>query len=269
MAIVVASISTNTMGAGGVLTKPTGLAVGDFMVAIVVAETIANLASPGGWTNQGSRDTATYAKTTLFTKVADSGDVAASNFTFTGTDIRGGILYRITGAATSNVYFGSGNAVPAGSKAHVIVWSGSGDNGGRTVTHSNYTVTGGATPTFTERLDSSEATGLTTCFGVADGYYNSDQTISAFSVTLSGAIDENTTGLFIIAEQQDATAQISHVNVSPTLNALESSNTATAQISHVNVIPGLNSLDAVDSSDRTQWVTPTKEVTNWNNPTIT
>ena len=268
MAIAVASVSTNTMGTGGVLTKPTGLAVGDLMVAIVVAETVADLASPGGWTNQGSRDTANYAKTKLFTKVADSGDVAASNFTFTGTDIRGGILYRITGGITSTFYFGSGNAVPTGSKAQVIVWSGSGDNGGRTVTHSAYSVTGGATPTFTERLDSSEATSLTTCFGVADGYYNSDTTISAFSVTLSGAIDENISGLFIIVEQQNATAQISHVNVEPTIHAPTGSNTSTAQISHVNAPPTLNGLITKNSNDTTQWINETANPTTWINETL-
>jgi hypothetical protein len=93
MAAVVESVSTNTMGTGGVLTKPTGLAVGDTMIAILAsAGGTNNIAAPGGWATVTSLNTPTYTKSRVFSKTADSGDVAASNFTFTGTDIKGGIL---------------------------------------------------------------------------------------------------------------------------------------------------------------------------------
>lgn len=263
MAIAVASVTTNAMGVGGVFAKPTGLAVGDTMLAIMVAEGTQNLASPAGWTTVGDSDTATYTKTRAFSKVADSSDVAASNFTFTGTDIRGGILYRITGGGLLHVDV----ADPIANQSLVIIWAHGGDNAGRTTTFSGYSVTGGASPTFTERLDSNESTGLTTCFAVADGIYNSNANISAFSVTADSSVDEVSSKILVFEAQQDANADISHLAIPPTLTGLESSNTATADVSHLAVTPSINGVEATNSSDRTQWTNEAKPTTTWTNQT--
>ena len=218
MAVAIQSVSTNAMGTGGVITKPTGLAVGDVLLAIVVAEETEDLAAPAGWTSVDARGTATYAKAAAFIKTADASDVAASNFTFTGTNIRGGILYRTTGGAISKVGWWTSPSFipPVGSTSHVFVFSFAGDNSGRTVTYSGYSVAGGATPVFTERLDSSEATGLTTCFGIADGAYNSSATLTGYGVSLSGGIDENLTALIVLPAQADGQGTNALHSVSPT-----------------------------------------------------
>lgn len=228
------------MGVGGVFAKPTGLAVGDTMLAIMVAEATQNLASPAGWTTVGDSDTATYTKTRAFSKVADSSDVAASNFTFTGTDIRGGILYRITGGGLLHVDV----ADPIANQSLVIIWAHGGDNGGRTTAFSGYGVVGGDSPTFTERIDSAEATGLTTNFAVADAIYNSSANITGYTVTAGSAVDETASRILVFEAQQDANADISHLAIPPTLTGLESSNTATADVSHLAITPSINGVEA-------------------------
>lgn len=96
-------------------TKPSGLAVGDLMVmeAALVAEATVTPSLPSGWTIPSgattSRNSATFAQTYVAYKEADSGDVAATNFTFDGTVSGGlapyaafGVIKRITGARTSS-----------------------------------------------------------------------------------------------------------------------------------------------------------------------
>lgn len=93
------------------ITKPTSLAVGDLMVAHITAYGGSTVASSdwnvlSGWTRETDTNVAdgpanTGVRTNTQYKIADSGDVAASNFTFTwggsSTNLLGGIL-RITGA---------------------------------------------------------------------------------------------------------------------------------------------------------------------------
>lgn len=91
MAITVGSTSTKTSHIQDmVITKPSGLVVGDLMVAAVnFTQAISN---PGGWTqlyNSGNF----Y----VFYKIATSGDVAASNFTFGTSGNGAGFITRITG----------------------------------------------------------------------------------------------------------------------------------------------------------------------------
>lgn len=95
-----------------VITKPSSLAAGDLMVAFITEGNSGGTPNtPSGWTlitdindiGVGGVDTFCFAK------IADAGDAAASNFTFSysgsNTNIEG-ILYRITGtfASTNNIY---------------------------------------------------------------------------------------------------------------------------------------------------------------------
>lgn len=265
MAIVVESVSTNAMGTGGVLTKPTGLAVGDLLLAIVVAENTANLASPGGWTGLGSAYTATCAISNGFYKVADSGDVSASDFTFTGTDIRGGILYRISGASITHAFAGTGN--PEGLESLVILWGVQGDNDGSSGSVAASSVTGGASVTFTARLNSSENTGISTAFGVGDGIYSSGDAITAFSVSFGGGMDESASQMIVIPAVANATGTNALLSVSPTL------------FNNAGVDVGGNGTNALlevepeffdqsgNATSRTEWVNEPKPSTSWNNET--
>lgn len=94
--------------------KPSGLAVGDLMLAFVGINditTAANINTPSGWTLIRT-DTQTNLEARSFWKIADSSDVAASNFTFTfsaAQDNHTCEIHRIQGAhATTPIDANSG-----------------------------------------------------------------------------------------------------------------------------------------------------------------
>ena len=92
-----------------VVTKPSGLAVGDIMVGTVAVTASASGSTnhPSGWTDiTGELSGGANQKVRAFYKIADSADVAASDFTFTGsgTDcIIGGAIYAIIPGGISTV----------------------------------------------------------------------------------------------------------------------------------------------------------------------
>lgn len=103
MAVVFESASTTnfTSGTSITITKPSGLAVGDLMIGFIggSSNTSANYTFPGGWTVIDGSTTGGESWRSGY-KVADSGDVAASNFTMGSTDgeFIGGSIVRISGA---------------------------------------------------------------------------------------------------------------------------------------------------------------------------
>lgn len=81
------------------VTKPTGLAVGDLLLAIIAKDDDLSMSPPAGWTTDfdGSGVAALACASFIFHKVADAADVAASVFTFTGdSEDYVGRLYRIS-----------------------------------------------------------------------------------------------------------------------------------------------------------------------------
>lgn len=109
MAIAYQSIATTDFNevspATLTITKPSGLAVGDMMVAYIVWDTSNTTAPtlPSGWTLLLHDTTGT--KSAWAYKIADSGDVAASNFVFTldGTvTASGGSIMRWSGVGLIN-----------------------------------------------------------------------------------------------------------------------------------------------------------------------
>ncbi len=87
------------------VTKPTGLAVGDLLLAIISKDDDITMSPPGTWGTafDGSKSAAQACASFCFYKVADSTDVAASVFTFTGdNEDYVGRLYRISGADTTS-----------------------------------------------------------------------------------------------------------------------------------------------------------------------
>jgi hypothetical protein len=89
MAVTYQSISTAAIGdADLVIAKPTGLAVGDTMLAGIYwsddAAGTSGVVTPTGWTLELRQDNSGESLS-VYSKLADSGDVAASDFTFTMT----------------------------------------------------------------------------------------------------------------------------------------------------------------------------------------
>lgn len=68
------------------ITKPTGLTVGDLMVATIGKDDDPSVTGPSGWVNEAeaSGTAGNDNNGSIWWKVADAADVAASNFTWTG-----------------------------------------------------------------------------------------------------------------------------------------------------------------------------------------
>lgn len=116
MAIAVQSSSSVAFSSADpiVIPKPTGLAVGDLMYAFVFVNTSGgtnqNVANPAGWSGgqiAGRTNTAPYSKTFEFYRIADSADVAASNFSFPASGqavtLGAGGMLRITGFNSASI----------------------------------------------------------------------------------------------------------------------------------------------------------------------
>jgi hypothetical protein len=99
----IASASSDTTAL--VITKPTGLAVGDTMLAGIYHNDDdgggGTVATPSGWTRIIEEDNAGE-NLVVFSKLADSSDVAASNFTFSS----GGASYHLVGSILRISEFG-------------------------------------------------------------------------------------------------------------------------------------------------------------------
>lgn len=101
----IVSIQTTayTTSASLTITKPVSLAVGDFMVAFIQGAQ-ESATPPSGWSLDINYNVASgNSQMKIYTKTADSGDVAASNFTWTfgGGQYHGGSIMRITGFNTA------------------------------------------------------------------------------------------------------------------------------------------------------------------------
>lgn len=218
MAIVVETLASTAMGGGSSITKPTGLTVGDLLLAIVADDQYDydTLAAPAGWTTLGrytSGDADKFVEVLVCYIVATSTETAASSFTFTNAS--GGILYRISGAVPSLMSEGVGSVY--GSQNLVIAIGASGDNDSDYATFSGYSVSGGASPTMTERFDSYNTAGFRESLGVADGIYNSSSDITSYNVTITevGGSDSLMTLLIKIPAAQNATASNALLQTSP------------------------------------------------------
>ena len=86
MAITLRSVgaSPGANSSNCIITKPAGLALGDFMLAHVVNKaTSGTITPPANWTIIGAQSNTASSRSALFYKFADAADVAASTFTFT------------------------------------------------------------------------------------------------------------------------------------------------------------------------------------------
>lgn len=273
MAIAVASSSSagnNSASTSVVVTKPSGLAVGDLMIAkVLVFDSSTAITTPSGWTLLTSRTTATFSKISCFYIVATSTEVAASNFTFSFTSAQSSIavIARINGGYLPTL--GTGVPfTPAGIETLALVIGYGGDNGSRTTNFNNQSLTGGMSPTFTEIYDTPRGTTAAISLAIAHAIYTSMSQITAFGVNAQSTIDESSSILIYLEAQASATAQISHLDSLATPIGLESTNTATTQISHIDTTPSLSGLESKNSSDSTQWINETTNPTTWINETL-
>lgn len=205
MAQAVPSTASTNFGAGTtvVITKPTGLAEGDLMVAklgAVSSGSSISYTTLSGWTLAANGNGSDFA-TSIQYKIATAGDVAASNFTFTCASAAYccGAIMRVTGAITANTLAdfdahsdSSANsatlsfltsASPIVSNSLVVIALLGASNNTGTGTISAYTTD--PTTTFTETLDTTFNMAQDPIFGSAYSIYSGSSTITTYGATFS------------------------------------------------------------------------------------
>lgn len=283
----VASTATNT-GASVTsltITKPTGLAVGDLMVAMIMLyDTAPDIVDTlSGWTFE-RKQTCTNGIINVQHKVATAGDVAASNFTFnfssTATNC-GGIIYRVTGqalvspitSASDNFNTAPGSTFSLISNltpqvANSLILVGFSSNESPTVQSlQDYFVTG-ATVSFTEVFESNADLGADGYnFASAHGTQTNTNAITAFGADFvgSGSHDNLTGAILYIAPRVDATGSN---------NLVTTTSTTFVQAGIADGVAGNTLATASTQSftqggqgtSPTQWSNETKPSTTWSNP---
>jgi len=267
MAVAVASSSTaiSTVDTTLTITKPTGLAVGDLMLAGIRNDDGGNgITLPSGWSTLSTTFNP-FNTVYVHYKYADSGDVAASDFTWTSSNntiFAGGIL-RITGVSPligSAVLAGSAlnTATPsfstgvtptrANSLLVIFLWSMSNSNesmGGYAIVTSN--------PTWTEQFDivMSDAS---TSFSCATAIRPQTTSTGAWSATGGTGTSDYNSFLVSVNEQLD-------VSVTESVTLTE------AYVNNVGALvqESVNLTEDYDIDDSIMWTNENKNSTTWVN----
>lgn len=280
MAIAIASQSTNISAADVdtvVIDKPTGLAVGDGLVAVIYCYNrfggTTAITTPTDWTagafivNSAAADSHSVG---AFYKVADADDVAASNFTFeTGGTRVYGILFRLTGSRTDvlstigdefstddSPYSYTISATPTQPDTLLIAAHAVASN--ENWYDSNSPVISGTNPTWTKQWNSN--------VDVFTAPYTGTSEITSAAFSVSGTISGDSVGIILAINAQ--------INANATLTTTVTGNSAFAPAgsagAHTSLTTTVTGNEAFDpiakSRNTTQWENPTKPNTEWDNP---
>ena len=272
MAIAFETIQTATSGSPGLtLTKPTGLTVGDLLVAGLTISGDANpvITAPAGWTTTNTKTLDNGdARTSIFQKVAESSDVAASDFSFTATaNTTGatvaGFMTRISGfgiqsgfvtASGSGTTLSTGAMTPTRINNLMLIITASASNGDLTPpTSSGYQIVTN-NPTWTERAD----------VGIGSGSY-----MATIAVATASRPEITSTGAASFTLSESKSLSISLLSLGSVVSGSITPETK-VNIYALNPIPKTG-LDIIVTepdeviSNPTLWKNQSKPTTNWNN----
>jgi hypothetical protein len=199
MSVTYQSTKTTGFAVGSTVTidKPTSLAVGDLMVAFLQASTAeigGDWNTLSGWTRTvaGSQRTtylSAYGITASMRKIADSSDVAASNFTFTYNSTRflAGAIMRFSSNSPSNptgTPSENTGLIPDVANTMLLMLCNASSSSGGGATISNYAIANN-NPTWTETFQLQPG-GVNACgFSAAYGNYTPTTTTGNPSVSVS------------------------------------------------------------------------------------
>lgn len=282
MAVAYESVATAT---STTIPKPTGLAVGDYMVAHLSGSHDAGQAidnyTKTGWTlitgslaqsgSNTNRGTALY-------KIADSSDVAASNFVFTAdadANTTAGAIYRFSGVGalsgtadadiTSTTSHTFTNTLTPTFENSLMLFLASCANGGGT-SFSTYAITTD-NPTWTERVDTSNTAGTTDDDTTIAGATASRPEVTATgNATVTSADAVTSTNGLLIALYPQLDASVSGSVGSLTLNGNVGSVVGSASVSGSVGSLTLNGNVGTPTQLEADWKTLDKSETN---PTTT
>lgn len=282
MAVVVqSSASVGFAASSATITKPTGLAVGDLMIASVVAHTSSagdvDMNTPSGWTLLASNNGGGSGNA-MFAKIADSGDTAASNFVFTNGDsaFMAGSILRVTGAnlvsLKSSVYDptgGSGTTPSFGSNITpdfngallvMLVLGYGSDNIGSIGTY----IVNGTNPTWTESFDETRNDGSDDPIaGSAYAIQTTAAAITSFGATLSQSKATQTGILAVFNPITNVTATPNPISM--TSSAVDAASVVgTANITPNPVVLTASVVAPTSSGEVAEtWTATTKNTTTW------
>jgi hypothetical protein len=305
MALAVASTSSvATSNADNlVITKPSGVQSGDLLVICAMGEHdgnagfVSEIASsgftkqlaPAGPNNNGATDQNRGA--VFLWRIADSTDVSASNYTISlnGSETLGiAAMFRITGWTTGNPIFSSATALDKSASSLnlvrptenlLIMLNGIKQDDLRYSFSAPSITASSGNPSWTEVVDS-----WVTVNGGPDPrsiscavYYANDTNttnVTAYGVTAtgiggSGGSESGVSFLAVLCEPQNATGDVSHINITPAIEGVTASQVNIgAEVSHQAITPTINGIGTQNSSDRTQWQNESKPSTSWQNETL-
>ena len=250
--ITVESSDSTAFAEGAItITKPTGLALDDLMVLVLSFSINNTVTTPSGWTVDTNTST-TWGGIDIdvatFYKVADAGDVAASNFSFDVADTTGdlsGCIIRISGENTDNTIgnsdIGSDSSTgtsrshtlsltPAQSDSLLIAVMGIGND----TTTSSPSSTG--SPIWTEVLDEGRASAADAVW-VGYAPYPSQTEITNFSATTVASTTRSDVYMFEVRSRVDASGTNTLLSVSPTTFTQTGSAGATGTTTLLEVSP--------------------------------
>lgn len=267
MALSVASSSSNTAtnATSVVVTKPTGLAEGDLMVAIsydfdpVNNSTVPTL--PSGWTSIDLSGSPASIRHRFMYKEASSSDAAASNFTFSfgnNHDEVGAAIIRVTG---DWIIFDDEDYLVSSLQQRTggLIIAALSEYGATDGSYSGYTISG-TNPTWTERFKVFDSNDYQVALVSAPTNSNND--ITSFSIS-SGAIDAG--HLLSIAEVTNASGTTNLLEVSPTFFAVTGSNDTNGTIDLLEISPTV--YDPSGDVKNQIWANQSKNSTSWTNQT--
>ena len=295
MAIVVESVSATgsaTSSSSLIIDKPTGLQVGELMVAKLGGHNAGGVESDtyntlAGWSVASSTNFNNRVTHSIQYKIATSADVAATDFTFTTTSTLGyavGVILRCSGNNTVDGGFGvaatdtnslsatfTGTITPAYTPPKdgslVIIMAGEYRNAGGFTTIGGYdTVTSGIsfTETYISQVTGSNRGSTTAAYGIQ----TSAAELSSFINTYTGNVGTQQYGTFAVFNPPvDATGT----------NILETSTGATfTQTGTCDTIGGNILAEATatmfeqngQATSPTQWTNEDKPSTTWVNESL-
>ena len=276
MAVAFGSVATTVWATsdGITINKPSGLALGELMVAHIVVE---GAGSPNditltGWTLIVGFDDSEVAA--ILWKFADSGDVAATNFTFNtdGSHKCGGAIYRFTGGSnafvagtydttstTTSHVFDTADITPTTADSMILFLFHT--YGGAVGVTSAYAIAT-SDPTWTEAYDFSNDTGTDMCLSSAYAVRTAVTSTGDASCTTTGTTNGRAV-LVAIAPRVDATVTPNVLSVPVVLNA----STLGVSFSPNVISIGVTANTPVAANPTPDWVNQDKETNTWTDQT--
>lgn len=271
MAVAFQSATSATTTSGSItITKPSSVAVGDLLIAVIGTQNSISTA-PTGWTALTNKSTASgYINVYVYYVVATSTQVSATDFTWTAsTNFMVGGISRITGQQGTPVgIYASANAAssttptlamtvtPDDASSLLLFCVGSGINSGATNSSSAYAIVT-SNPSWTEAFDTTANAGGSGSGQVAMAYATRPEITATGNASLTLASSWESAGIMVVVRPL----------LLYTASETETATDATVRSVTKTLSETENASDTISSSKQLSWSNDTKNTSTWTNDT--